>query len=351
MRLQPFSVRLSTPLSTARGTVSRRRGFLIALGDDVRGVGEATPLAGWTEPYDRCRAELRGFATAVDRLESPGLPASPAARHGVALARLDRDARVAGLPLVDHLSNRHGVGAGAADSVPVNATVGDASPEETARRSRDAVEDGFDCLKVKVGSRPLEADLARLRAVREAVGEEVTLRADANGAWEPAVAERALPELADVGVSYLEQPLPPGNLEAHARLRGRDVGVALDESLAAGELGASPTDRLRAVLEAEAADVVVLKPMALGGPDRAAAAAAAAREAGVEPAVTTTIDAVVARTAAVHVAATIPDVIACGLATGSLLSADLAPDPAPVVDGRIRLPDRPGVGVDLADAL
>jgi len=58
----------------------------------------------------------------------------------------------------------------------------------------------------------------------------------------------------------------------------------------------------------------------------------------VDPVVTTTVDGVVARTAAVHVAAAIPDVAPCGLATAELLAEDLGPDPAPVDDGRISVP-------------
>jgi len=99
----------------------------------------------------------------------------------------------------------------------------------------------------------------------------------------------------------------PQNGRERCRYRHRPrspVPIALDESLA--------TRGLDAVLDADAADAVVLKPMALGGPDRALAAARRAREAGVEPVVTTTIDAVVARTAAVHVAAAIPDVSPAG---------------------------------------
>ena len=62
---------------------------------------------------------------------------------------------------------------------------------------------------------------------------------------------------------------------------------------------------------------------------------------------TTTVDAVVARVGAVHVAAAIPDVPACGLATGSMLASDLAPDPAPVADGSVSVPEGPGLGAGL----
>jgi L-alanine-DL-glutamate epimerase-like enolase superfamily enzyme len=82
--------------------------------------------------------------------------------------------------------------------------------------------------------------------------------------------------------------------------------------------------------------------MALGGPDRTLAAARRVRSAGLEAVVTTTVDAVYARTAAVHVAAAIPEVPACGLATAALLAEDLADDSAPVEGGEIAVPEGKG---------
>jgi len=84
--------------------------------------------------------------------------------------------------------------------------------------------------------------------------------------------------------------------------------------------------------------------MALGGVDRARDAAVRARGAGATPVVTTTVDAVVARTAAVHLAASLAPVAPCGLATGDRLERDLTADPAPVSDGAIRVPQLPGIG-------
>ena len=61
---------------------------------------------------------------------------------------------------------------------------------------------------------------------------------------------------------------------------------------------------------------------------------------------TTTIDGVVARLAALHVAAAVPDIGACGLATGDRLARDLAPDPTRVADGEMTVPQTDGLGPD-----
>ncbi|MFC4358880.1 mandelate racemase/muconate lactonizing enzyme family protein [Halobium salinum] len=358
VRLREFSLPLRSPLGTAKGEMTERRGLLVELrgeletGDEVRGVGEATPLPPWTEGYEECLATwvtLRDAANGTvsdgdeNEVDIDGVP--PAARHAMNLVGADASARYAKRPLAAWLADRTGDSGGsdAAAEVPVNATVGDGSVESTVEEAESAVVDGFDCLKLKAGARDLDADLDRCRAVREAVGDDVALRADANGAWSRDEAERAVDALAALDFEYVEQPLPADDHEGLAALRGRGVGIALDESVNGPNTWPDPVR--------EFADVVVLKPMAQGGPTRTVSVARRLRAQGVTPVVTTTVDAVVARTAAVHAAAAIPNVPACGLATGDLLAEDLAADPVPVEDGRVRVPEGPGLAGDAFDRL
>ena len=331
-----FVIPLKRPLRTSAGTIEGRRGFLLSVDG---AYGEATPLPGWTEEYEECRRVLQ---TAANLLQN-GHPwddvldicaETPAARHAVDLARLDHRSKLERVPLADFLGDADGF----SRTVPVNETIGHAPPRETAAHARRAVTSGFDCLKVKVGGQPVPGDVERLRAVRTEVGTEIELRADANGAWTPGQAREAMDAFDDLGVTYVEQPLPAGDLSELAALRKETaIGVALDESLA--------TNRVGDVLMVGAADVLVLKPMVLGGIERTHTLGKRASELDVTPIVTTTIDAVVARTAALHVAASLGGRHACGLATASKLSTDLADDPAPVVNGTMTVPTDPGTGV------
>lgn len=342
-RRERFSLDLASPLSTAAGEITSREGFLVGVDDGERGLGEATPLPGWTESLDACAAALDDPPGSWSDPCTPGdePTETPAARHGYRLAVLDGAARAAGESLAERLAARAGFPA-PASSVPVNATIGDAGVEATVAAAREAVASGFGCLKLKVGVRALEADIERVRAVRDAV--DATLRVDANGAWEGETARDAVAAFASLGVAYVEQPAPADALETLAGLRGRGVDIAVDESL-----GARGVDTL---IDAGAADVAVLKPMALGGPDSAVAVARQLLDHGIDPVVTTTIDGAVARAAAVHVAAAVPEVRACGLATRSLLAEDLGPDPVPVVDGEVGVPEGPGnVGEAFDDRL
>lgn len=339
MNLEPFSLPLSDPLETAAGRIDAREGFLVRVTvDGSEGVGEATPLAGWTESLDACEAALRSIDDPVAALGSdPGagtldgddaLAAAPAARHGVSLAVIDARSRAADRPLYRHLG-----GEGPVETVPVNATVGAGPADATATAARRAVDDGFPAVKVKVGAGTASDDVDRLEAVRAACP-DVELRADANGAWSFETAERTLERFGALDVALVEQPLPAPDLEGHAALRSGAVAVALDEGTV--EHG------IDALLDADAADAVVLKPMALGGVDLAREAATRAHEAGLEAIVTTTVDGAFARAAAVHLAASLPDRRPCGLATGDRLSVDLREDVAPIRAGAVVVPQGKG---------
>ncbi|MFW5949668.1 MAG: mandelate racemase/muconate lactonizing enzyme family protein [Halolamina sp.] len=337
--LREFSLTLTEPLTTAAGEIERREGWLVRVETrDAVGFGEATPLPGWTESRDACREALERGLT---RLETDGpetallaVAENPAARHGLDTALADLRAGQAGLPAYRYLGD-----AAAVDRVPVNATIGDGDRAETVAAARSAIDSGFSCLKVKVGNRPVGVDADRLRAIRDAVGQGIEIRADANGAWSPEEAREALREFGPIDVEYVEQPLPADDLDGHADLSASasDVRIALDETIA--ECGVD------AALDAGIADVVILKPMVLGGPTPTVDAARRARATDVVPVVTTTVDGVVARTAAVHATAAIPDPAPAGLATGDLIADDLGPDPAPIRDGSAIVPGDKGLGV------
>jgi o-succinylbenzoate synthase len=329
--VEPFSLSLTRPLNTADGPIEERAGVLVHVEHaGETGVGEATPLPGWTESLEACRAALEAVEGDDPATTLDSLAGTPAARHAVEMAVAGCEARATGESLAAWLGE-----ATPAASVPVNATVGDGTPAETAAAAREAVEAGVPAVKVKVGVGDAARDHERLTAVRDACP-AVELRADANGAWDRETAADVLEWAADLDLAYLEQPLSAADLSGHAALRGAGVGIAVDESLA--ERG------LEAVLAAEAADTVVLKPMVLGGPVAARAVARRAHEAGLDSVVTTTIDGAYARAAAVHLAASLPSVPACGLGTGALLVTDLLdPDPVPVERGAIAVPTGPGL--------
>ena len=343
IKIDPFTLELSRSLSTAVGDIEQRRGHVVCVDiNGTVGIGEATPLPGWTERYPDCQDALRSVSTdSTSTSTSTSTSASEitpdtrsAAHHGIELACVDAMARHHDSSLARFLSTDT-----PATSIPVNATIGDCDSEQTYKKAESAVEDGYTTVKLKVGARDIESDCNRVIAARSAVGEDITLRVDANGAWNRTAAERFLETARTVDIAYIEQPLPASDLDGHALLRGRGVDIAVDESMNR----TSPEQ----IFAADAADIIVCKPMALGGPKQTLAVARKAEAVDIDTVVTTTIDGVIARMGAVHIAAALPgsgsNARACGLATGSMLADDLTANPVSISDGEISVPTGPGL--------
>jgi len=212
------------------------------------------------------------------------------------------------------------------DRIAVNAIVPAVGPADAAALTRAAVR-GAGCrtAKVKVGG-DLAADEERVAAVRAVLDDELgpgvgRLRVDANAAWSPDEAVRALRVLARYGLEYVEQPCATaGDLR---RVRGRvDVPIAADESIR------TATDPA-AVRVREFADVAICKPAPLGGVE---ATLAVAEAVGVPVVVSGSLDSSVGLSVGLAAAAALADLpYACGLGTGALLAADVVTDtPTPV---------------------
>lgn len=124
---------------------------------------------------------------------------------------------------------------GAQASVPVYTTEGGwlhLSPDELVRQSVEAQEQGFLGAKVKVGKPRLAEDLARLRAVRQAVGDGFEIMVDANQCFTLGEALRRAPHYAELAIGWFEEPLPGDDLEGHRRLAAQaTLPIAVGESL------------------------------------------------------------------------------------------------------------------------
>jgi O-succinylbenzoate synthase len=227
----------------------------------------------------------------------------------------------------------HGWPAPLRDRVPVNVTV----PAVDADRAHAIVSaSGCRTAKVKVAEPGQSAadDLARVEAVRDALGPAGAIRVDANAAWDVDTAVARIRELDRVGLEYVEQPC--ATLAELAALRRRiDVRVAVDEGV---RRSADPlTVDLR-----EAGDVVVLKVQPLGG---VRAALRVAETHGLPCVVSSALESSVVIAAGDALAAALPELpFACGLATVALFTDDVTSTPLLPVDGYLPVvrpqPDR-----------
>jgi O-succinylbenzoate synthase len=218
------------------------------------------------------------------------------------------------------------------DRIPVNVTVPATSPER-ARRIVAAAQCRTAKVKVAERGQTESDDIARVEAVRDALGPDGKIRVDANGGWDVGQAARMLRQLGRFGLEYAEQPC--ATLEELAELRKRvDIPLAADESIRKAE------DPVR-VRAAGAADIVVLKVQPLGG---VRAALQVAEACGLPVVVSSAIDTSVGLAAGVALAAALPELAyACGLATMSLLAGDVTGDPLTQTGGELPV-RRPVIG-------
>src|SRR3954470_11173887 len=225
--------------------------------------------------------------------------------------------------------------------VPVNVTVPAVGPEQASRVAREG---GCATAKVKVAEpgQSLADDEARVEAVRDALGPSGKIRVDANGAWsvDDAVTAIAALDRAAGGLEYVGQPC--ASVEELAACRRRvDVPIAADESIRR----ASDPYRVR---DLEAADIAVLKVQPLGG---VRACLRIAEDIGMPVVVSSALETSLGLAAGVALAAALPTLDhACGLATRSLLTGDVALPELVPVDGMLPV-TRPVVVPAMADAV
>jgi L-Ala-D/L-Glu epimerase len=289
-------------------------------GDGALGFGEAAPF----EPYDGVPLER-----AIAALTGGGGRRPPQARAAEEIARLDLLARQEGRPLAEP----------ARDALPVNMTLPAGPPAEVAERARRGLRDGYACFKLKVG---LPDDAERVAAVREAVGPWPALRVDANGAWSVEDAVRAIREIERHDLEFVEQPCR--SLRELAEVRQRvSTPIAADESI-------STMRELRRAIELDACDVVNIKLASTGGFKPSRELLREARAHGLDAFLSSTLDGPWGIAAALQLAAAEEISLACGLATLDLFTGDLARALPQARRGTLKVPQGPGLGVQLDPA-
>jgi len=331
-RVDSYDLPLNPPWVTSRGQLSHRQGWLVFLATDgeVAGCGECAPMeqAG-TESHAEAGQSLHRWAGRVAGMRLSKLwqllddeAISPAVRCALEGAVVDLAARRQRQPLA-HLLNP-----AAPLDVAVNAAVGSADQGLVGRATR-ATRDGYKVLKIKVGVGPAEDEIGCLRACAERLAPGVTMRLDANGAWDMAAARVWMRELEGLPVDSVEEPLAGMDPDELRQLQQEvDWSLAADESLVpligiSGPAGL-PVRR------------VVIKPMVVGGVRPSLRLATQAGDC--EVVVTTTLEAAPGRWLTAHLAAALDDGFAHGLDTGRWLSADVGPGPV-IWRGRCRLAD------------
>lgn len=342
MSLETSFERVSLPLdhefTIARSTAEAAANVVVRVSDDdgTTGVGAAAPAARYGETPATVEAVLPDLLDVVASVDDPAnaqrieagmcdaVRDNPSARAAVSVACADLAAKRAGLPLYRYWGLDP-------ERAPVSSfTVGIADTHRMRAKTREAVDAGYDVLKVKLGT---SRDREIVAAVRE-VAPSATLRVDANEAWSPREAVAKTEWLAEHDVEFVEQPVPAEDPEGMRFVREHGaLPVAADESCVTLD------DVPRA---AEIADVVNVKLEKCGGPREARRLIAAARAHGLDVMLGCMVASNAALAAACHLAP-LADYVDLD---GALLLADDPYEGVPMPAGRIDLAalERPGSG-------
>lgn len=263
---------------------------------------------------------------------------NPFAKAAIDLASYDLMGKALGVPVYQLL------GGLVHERLPVMWSLGSAPPDENAREALTKVEEGYRTIGLKLGILPPELDLQRVARVREAVGEDIQIRCDANQGWNVVTAIDTIQRLGEYNVAMIEQPIPKGNLSGMAQIvRTVNIPVGVDESLS------SPQDALQ-IIRAGAADFYSLKTTKQGGLNPSKKIVALVETAGGKIFVNSMIEMGISVMSGLHFAASTPGLFEIGHALNSVrrLKDDVLANPVQYDGGFIITPqDRVGLGVEL----
>ncbi len=334
--LQPFTISLGTSTSSTDVVVK-------VIDEDGRvGWGEASPsrkILGESEEtivaavYTLAPSVIGEDPLDVERIEEKldkAMLGNTSAKLALEMASFDLKGKILGVKVRDLLG-------GYRERVETDFTIGIKSPEEMAEEAISVVEKGFKIIKLKVGT-GVEDDIARVRAVRDAVGKDIRIRIDANQGWTVKQAMKALTEMDRYDVEIAEQPVRWDDLDGMAFLTSMSpIPIMADESVH------TPEDAIR-IVEIGAADYINIKLTKAGGLLKARRIAAISEAAGIPNMIGCMMEGGVSITAGVHFAAAIKNVVTTDLDSDISLKEDFIEGGAGYEDGHRLVPEGPGLG-------
>ena len=349
----PVALPLKRPLMSAAGTRRAAHCLLVRIeaADGTTGWGEAgesmtmtgETVAGMKDMVEAVLAPIlvghdAGMRAPLMRRIAADVYGNAAARAAVEMALLDLAGRHYGVPACEML------GGAWRDGVSPLWFVGTGALESDIAEAKAKQALGYRAFKMKAGVEPLETDIRRLRALREALGPDAALSVDANMAWDLPAAKRFVRAVADLDVLFVEQPLDRDDLPGMAEVaRASTVAIGADE-------GIHGLGSVLAHHRAGAAAGVSLKPCKAGGVGEGVRLSATCAAMGISVHIASLIESSIATAAVLQAGLAAPHLDWGISLTNHYLAEDLVEAPLTLVDGVMRRPAAPGLGVTVVPA-
>jgi len=345
-----FDIPLKEPFTITLGTITTSSGVLIRIVTDagITGIGESSPfqpVTGDTQETNVAAARaIREMLKGKDPLAIESahqlfggfLFSNPALIAAFDMALYDILGKAAGLPVFRLLGGDKTV-------FETDVTTGIDTPANMVKSVQTRLAAGFKTFKIKVGMEPA-ADVARLQAIRDAIGYDYGLRIDANQGWTVAQAITALKAMEKFNIQFCEQPGLHSDIAGMKQVRDESqIGIMADESLH------SPADAIE-LISAAACDYFNIKLMKAGGMTNGLRIALIGEAANIRCMLGCMIETRLGLTAAAHVHGACQNIVFADLDGYFEHTFDPIVDGMTVKDGMITLPEKAGLGTDVDPA-
>ena len=302
------------PAGTSRGVYTERRSWIVRVKEERIGVGECAPLPDLS--CDASPSYEKTLSMFCDMVEQTGqipyelMRPYPSMLFGLETAFWDLKHQE--LPPQE------------AFSIPINGLVWMGTFDEMYQRIKDKLEQGFHCVKLKIGAIDWNREIELIRFIRSNFSkEQIELRVDANGGFTPEDAMRKLEQLAAYDIHSIEQPIRQHQWAEMARLcRETPLPIALDEEL----IGVNLLQMKAALLDTIRPHYIILKPSLHGGMKGCREWIQLAQERGVGSWMTSALESNIGLNAIAHFCAEVygPDIrMPQGLGTGMLFTDNI----------------------------
>jgi o-succinylbenzoate synthase len=315
--LQYFPLHFKVPAGTSRGVMTEKQSWIIRISDGTsEGIGEISVIEGLSPEYVSFEEFEQTIAHFLSRLENgwneelnQALQPYPSILFGIESALLDL--KNGGKQIYFDNAFAHGQ-----QKLPINGLIWMGKEAFMAEQITQKLAAGFTTIKMKIGTMELNAELALLQSIRKQFSkEEITLRVDANGAYDVEMAEVVLRKLADLDIHSIEQPIKAGNIDDMKMLcLNTPTPIALDEEL----IGICDKEEKIKLLETIQPQYIILKPSLHGGISGTQEWIALAEERNIEWWMTSALESNVGLDVICQLAGEYDNPLPQGLGTGSL---------------------------------
>jgi O-succinylbenzoate synthase len=324
----PFLLEFKFDAGTSRGVLKARKSWIIKIEREGKiGFGEVAPLKGLSpEGYENFEEQLIKELTFFRQLDTKELSNhhskfSSSTLFGLETAILNLDSEGDGEVFNNSFYSAN-------SKIPINGLVWMGEIDFMKKQIQEKLSKGFSCIKMKIGAVDLDQELQILKNIRkEFSSSQLTLRVDANGAFDFDKAKDVLKKLEDLEIHSIEQPIEAGQIELMQKLCGlsSSVGVALDEELISIRTRKDKIEILDKILP----QYIILKPTLHGGISGTREWISLAEERGIDWWITSALESNIGLNAICQLANEYKVVIPQGLGTGSLYTNNI-PSPLEV---------------------